>query len=76
MQLISKFSKGFWGSSLIFSVNAHGLFIWKIKTGITITNAFQKVLDKYNCKSKKLWSEKGSEFYNRSMKSWLEKNSI
>ena len=76
MQLISKFSKGPRGSSLIFSVNAHGLFIWKIKTGITITNASQKVLDEYNCKPKKLWSEKGSEFYSRSMKSWLEKKSI
>ena len=25
---------------------------------------------------KKIWADKGSEFYNRSMKSWLEKNDI
>ena len=24
----------------------------------------------------KIWVDKGSEFYNRSMKSWLEKNDI
>ena len=45
----------------------------KDKKGITITKAFQKILDKPNGKPNKIWVEKGSEFYNRSMKSWLEK---
>ena len=45
----------------------------KDKKGITIVNAFQKVLNKADCKQNKLWVDKGSEFYNRSMKSWLEK---
>ena len=40
---------------------------------MTITNAFQKILDESNRKLKKIWVDKGSEFYNRSMKSWLEK---
>ena len=31
---------------------------------ITINVAFQKVLDKLGCKPKKIWVEKGSEFYN------------
>ena len=35
--------------------------------GITITNYFQQILDESN---------HDSEFYNRSMKSWLEKNNI
>ena len=29
-----------------------------------------------NRKPNKIWVDKGSEFYNRSMKSWLEKNDI
>ena len=43
----------------------------KEKKGITITNAFQKILDESNHKPYKIWVDKGSEFYNRSMKSWL-----
>ena len=31
-------------------------------------NTFQKILDESNRKSNKLWVDKGSEFYNRSMK--------
>ena len=35
---------------------------------IIITNAFQKTPDESNHKPNKIWSTKGSEFYNRSMK--------
>ena len=45
----------------------------KDKKGIEITDAFQKILDKSNCKPNKIWVDKGSEFYNISMKSWLQK---
>ena len=45
----------------------------KDKKGITITIAFQKILDESNCKPNKIWVDKGSEFYDRTMKSWLEK---
>ena len=45
----------------------------KDKKGITITNAFQKILDESNRKPNKIWIDKGSEFCNRSMKSLLEK---
>ena len=45
----------------------------KDRKGTTITNAFQKILDESNCKTKKIWADKGSESYNKSMKSWLKK---
>ena len=48
----------------------------KDKQGITITNAFQKILRECNHKLNKIWVDKCSKFYNRSMKSWLEKNAI
>ena len=34
------------------------------------------VLNECNCKPNKIWLNKGSEFYNRSMKSWLQDNNI
>ena len=57
---------------LIFSVNIP----LKDKKGIKITNAFQKFFDESNCKPNKILVNKHSEFYNRSRKSWLEKNDI
>ena len=34
------------------------------------------LLKESNCKPNKIWVDKGSKFYNRSMKSWLEKNAM
>ena len=44
----------------------------KDKKGITITNGFQKILNKPGRTPNKIWVDRGSEFYNRSMKLWLE----
>ena len=43
----------------------------KNKKGATITNALQKALKESNRKPNKIWVDKGSEFYNRSMKLWV-----
>ena len=59
----------------IYSKFAWVIFL-KDEKGIAITNAFQKILDESNLKPNKIWTDKGSEFYNRSMKSGLEKNGI
>ena len=75
MQLISKFNKGFIILLYvigIYSKNACAIRL-KDKIGITITNAFQKTLNESNRKSNRIWVDKGSEFYIRSSKSWLEK---
>ena len=75
MQLTSKFNKGI--RSLLCAIDIFSKYAWVIplkdKKGITITNAFQKILDESNCKPNKIWADKCSEFYNGSMKSWLEK---
>ena len=34
---------------------------------------FQKILDEINHKLNKIWVDKSSEFYNTSLRSWLEK---
>ena len=41
---------------------------------ITITNAFQEILDQSCRKPNKIWVDKGSEFYNRSMILWQQDN--
>ena len=48
----------------------------KDKKGITITNGFQKILKESNRKPNKIWVDKGSEFYNSSVKKWLKDNDI
>ena len=48
----------------------------KDEKDIAIANAFQKISKESNRKRNKIWIDKGSRFYNRSVKSWLEKNDI
>ena len=78
MQLISKFNKGF--RFLLCVIDIYSKYVWvvplKDKKGASIVNAFQSILKKSNRKPNNIWVDKGSEFYNRSMKSWLEKNDI
>ena len=76
MQLISKFNKGF--RSLLCIIDIFSKYAWfvplKDKGGVTIVNALQKVLNKSDCKPHKIWVDKGSEFYNISVKKWLKDN--
>ena len=46
----------------------------KDKKGVTITNAFQKILDNSTRKPNKKWVDKGSEFFNNSFKKWFKDN--
>ena len=48
----------------------------KDKKGVSIVDAFQKILDDSNRKPNKIWVDKGSEFYNNSFKKWLKDNDI
>ena len=78
MQLISKFNKGF--RFLLCVIDIFSKYAWvvplKDKKGITITNAFQKILKESNKKPNKIWVDKGSKFYNSSFKKWLKDNDI
>ena len=75
MQLICKFYKRI--RFLLCVIDIYSKCAWvvplKDKKVITIVNAFQKILDDSKRKPNKIWVDKGSEFYNRSMKSCLEK---
>ena len=51
-------------------------YSFKRQNGITIAKAFQKNLNESSRKPNKIWVNKSSEFYNRSMKSWFQENHI
>ena len=48
----------------------------KDKRGLSIVNASQSILKKSNRKPKKIWVDKGGEFYNNSFKKWLKDENI
>ena len=64
MQLVSKFNKGI--RFLLRVIDIYSKYQWvvplKYKNGITISNAFQKILDKSSWKPNKIWLDKGIEF--------------
>ena len=78
MQLISKFNK--WFRFLLCVIDICSKYAWvvplKDKKGITIVNAFQKILKESDGRPNKIWVDKGSEFHNNSFKKWLKDNDI
>ena len=65
MYLISQFNKGF--RFVLCIIDIFRTYDWvvplKDKKGVSIVDAFQKILDKSGRKSNKIWVDKGSEFY-------------
>ena len=78
MQLISKFNKGF--KFLLCVIDIFSKYAWvvplKDKKGVSIVNAFQKILKESDRKPTKIWVDKGSKFYNSSFKKLLKDNEI
>ena len=68
MQLISNFNKGF--RFLLCVIDIFSKYAWvaplKDKKGVSIVDAFQKILRKSGRKPNKISLDKGSEFYNSS----------
>ena len=75
---MSKFNKGF--RFLLCVIDIFSKYAWVIplkdKKGISIVNAFQKILDDSKRKPIKISVDKGSEFYNNIFKKWLQDNDI
>ena len=64
MRLIMKFNKGV--CFLLCATDIYSKYTWVIllkgKKGVTISNAFQKILNESKRKPNKVWLDKGSEF--------------
>ena len=81
MELTSKFDKGIRSLLCVICViniccTYASVAPLKDKKGITILMLFKKKLDKSKRKPDKIWVDKGSKFYNRSIKSWLQDNYV
>ena len=76
MQKFAKLNKGY--RYLLTCIDIFSKFAWVIplkdKKGITIKNALQKIFNKR--KPKFLWTDKGTEFYNKQVKDLLNENNI
>ena len=70
MQLISKYSKGIRYLLCAIDLFSKYAFIVPLKDekSVTVTNAFQSVLDKSRRKPNKIWVDQGSKFYNTHLK--------
>ena len=77
MQVTSKYNKGI--RYLLCAIDLFSKYAWVIplkdKKGISIVNAFQKIISEGR-KPNKIWVDQGSEFYNNSFKDFLKMNNI
>ena len=77
MHLIIKINKGF--RFLLCVIGIYSKSIWVIPLKDKKESQLLillKNLKESNRRPNKIWLDKGNEFYNRSMKPWLEKNDI
>ena len=78
MQILSKYNKG--NKYLLCAIDLFGKYAWvvpiKDKKGISIVNAFKKIISEGRRKPNKIWVDQGSEFYNNSFKDFLKINNI
>ena len=75
MQLLVKYNKGV--KYLLYAIDLLSKYAWvfplKDKKGISIVNAFQKIISEGR-KQKKIWVDQSSKFYNNFFKDFLKLN--
>ena len=78
VQSLSKKIKGI--KYLLCAIDLYSNYVFVIplkdKKGISIVNAFDKIIKQSKRKPNKIWVDQGSEFYNRVFKKWLSDNDI
>ena len=78
MQSLSKKNKGI--KYLLCAIDLYRKYAFvvplKDKKGISIVNAFDKIIKQSKRKPNKIWVDQGSEFYNNNFKKWLSDNNI
>ena len=78
MQSLSRKNKGI--KYLLCAIDLYSKYAFVIplkdKKGISIVNAFDKIIKQSNRKPNKIWIDQGGEFYNNVFKKWLLDNNI
>ena len=78
MQSLSRKNKGI--KYLLCAIDLYSKYAFfiplKDKKGISIVNAFNKIIKQSNRKPNKIWVDQGGEFYDNVFKKWLSDNDI
>ena len=78
MRSLGKYNKA--SKYLLGAIGLFSKYSWVIpikdKKGVSIVNAFRKILNDSNRKPNKIWVDQESEFYNKSFKNFLKTNNI
>ena len=78
MQSLSRKNKGI--KYLLCAIDLYSKYAFVIplkdKKGISIVNAFNKIIKQSNRKPNKIWVDRGGEFYNNVFEKWLSDNDI
>ena len=78
MQSLSRKNKGI--KYLLCVIDLYSKYVFVIplkdKKGISIVNAFDKIIKQSNRKPNKIWVDQGGEFYNNVFEKWLSGNDI
>ena len=78
MQTLSRKNKGI--KYLLCAIDLYSKYTFVIplkdKKGITIVNAFNKIIKQSNRRPNKIWVDQGGEFYNNVFEKWLSDNDI
>ena len=66
--------------SFLCAIDLYSKYVFVIplkdKKGISIVNAFDKIIKQSNRKPNKIWIDQGGEFYNNVFKKWLSDNDV
>ena len=78
MQSLSRKNKGIKYLLCVIDLYSKHEFVipLKDKKGISILNAFDKIIKQYNRKPNQIWLDQGGEIYNNIFKKWLSDNNI
>ena len=78
MQSLSRKNKGIKYLLCVIDLYSKQAFVipLKVKKGISIVNAFNKIIKQSNRKPNKIWVDQGGEFYNNVFEKWLSDNDI
>ena len=78
MQLLSRYNREY--RFLLCVIDIYSKNTWVIplkdKKGISIVNAFQKIIVDSRRRPNRIWIDKGSKFYDNSFKKWIKENDI
>ena len=78
MQSLSRKNKGI--KYLLRAIDLYSKYAFVIplkdKKGISVVNAFNKIIKQFNRKPNKIWVDQGGEFYNNVFEKWLSDNII